>query len=58
MFLSRQEGKTPLLWAAFEGHASIVDILVREGGAEINAQDKVKRILLLSHFDTNWYPLA
>lgn len=39
--LCTQSGRTPLIWAALEGHTAIVELLAHSG-AMLNAQDEVR----------------
>jgi ankyrin repeat protein len=38
--LKDKSGRTPLLWAARNGHEAVVKILLEIGKAEVNLEDK------------------
>ena len=40
-----QMGSTPLHEAALKGHKAIVEYLIKEGGANVNAVDMVSRLI-------------
>ena len=40
-----QDGWTALMWAALNGHAAVVELLMRQEGVELNEKNEVSELL-------------